>query len=171
MSSPTPLTLIEMAAPAEWMDYNGHMNVAHYTSAVDRAMDVFLNAAGMGEEYMEQEGGSMFVLQQQFHYLREIREGESFEVTGQMLGVDARRLHIFLHLQKPGSGQEAGHGSDQGNGAQFATCELMAIHVNIATRKSAPLPEATRVWLVEKMTQHQALPRPHFAGHKFSLKT
>ncbi|NJN47440.1 MAG: thioesterase-like protein, partial [Candidatus Competibacteraceae bacterium] len=34
---PKPLTLYQDVVPPEWIDYNGHMNVAYYVLAFDRA--------------------------------------------------------------------------------------------------------------------------------------
>ena len=36
----------------EWIDYNGHMNVAYYTLAFDDALDDFLDKIGIGEDYV-----------------------------------------------------------------------------------------------------------------------
>ena len=37
----TPIILPEQKVLKEWLDYNGHMNVAYYTLAFDKALDFF----------------------------------------------------------------------------------------------------------------------------------
>ena len=38
----TPIILPEQKVLKEWLDYNGHMNVAYYTLAFDKSLDIFL---------------------------------------------------------------------------------------------------------------------------------
>ena len=38
----TPIILPEQQVLKEWLDYNGHMNVAFYTLAFDKSLDIFL---------------------------------------------------------------------------------------------------------------------------------
>ncbi|HUF55664.1 MAG TPA: thioesterase family protein, partial [Thermohalobaculum sp.] len=44
-----PVRTAERAVPPEWIDYNGHMNVAYYTMAFDNALDEVYAALGIGE--------------------------------------------------------------------------------------------------------------------------
>ena len=43
----------------EWTDPNGHMNVAYYVLAFDRATDVFYDALGIGWDYVARERAQM----------------------------------------------------------------------------------------------------------------
>ena len=46
MSTPHISTLMEVAP--EWIDYNGHMNMAFYSALFDRAADEFYEQIGLG---------------------------------------------------------------------------------------------------------------------------
>ena len=64
----------------EWIDYNGHMNVAYYTMVFDEALDDFLDEIGIGESYVKTNHNGPYALQANYHYLSELLEGENFRV-------------------------------------------------------------------------------------------
>ena len=47
MTANGPLQLHESVVQPEWIDYNGHMNVAFYVLAFDHATDAFLDHIGL----------------------------------------------------------------------------------------------------------------------------
>ena len=48
----TPIVLPSKKVLAEWIDYNGHMNVVFYTLAFDSSLDFFLEEIlGIGETH------------------------------------------------------------------------------------------------------------------------
>ena len=54
MTTKSPLELYANTVPADWIDYNGHMNVAYYVLAFDQATDEFFDYLGIGNSYVEQ---------------------------------------------------------------------------------------------------------------------
>jgi len=44
----TPVVSPLRTVPAEWIDYNGHMNVGYYSLAFDKGVDVLLDLVGVG---------------------------------------------------------------------------------------------------------------------------
>jgi acyl-CoA thioester hydrolase len=140
-----------------WIDYNGHMNVAYYHLAFDRATDRFLQQIGLGEEYLQQENGSMFALEDHLVYLKELRQGEPFRVTLQLLDFDDKRIHYFLrmlHLEKK---------------FLAATCEHLSIFVDMRQRRSAVMPSRVNEELGRLLGEHRALPRPEEAGRPMGI--
>ncbi len=152
MTEPAPVDLLELNAPAEWMDFNGHMNVASYVMSFDRAMDVFLDRCGLGQAYAEQKAGSVFALQNHIHYLKEVKESERVSITLQMLDVDEKRLHVFLRM------------FNKTHDYLAATSELLAIHVDMAIRSSSAFPQPARQALTAILEKHQQIRRPALAG-------
>ena len=63
MTDAAPLETHRETVRADWVDYNGHMNVAYYVMVFDHATDVFLNGAGLGRDYRENTGSSVFVVE------------------------------------------------------------------------------------------------------------
>ena len=140
-----------------WIDYNGHMNVAYYHLAFDRATDIFLGRLGLGEEYVDREKGSMFALEDHLIYLKELREGEPFRVTLQLLGFDQKRLHYFLRMF---------HGE---KGFLAATCEHLSIFVDMRERRSVPIPLPMKEELQRLEADQRILPRPDEAGRPMGI--
>jgi acyl-CoA thioester hydrolase len=141
-----------------WIDYNGHMNVAYYHMAFDRATDRFLESIGLGETYLRDENGSMFALEDHITYQRELRAGEDFRITLQLLDLDEKRLHYFLRLFRAEGGELA------------ATCEHLSIYVDMATRRSAPIPSGARKKLEALLAEHGTLGRPDEAGRPMRVR-
>jgi acyl-CoA thioester hydrolase len=154
----SPLCLYTGVVPPEWMDYNGHMNVAYYVLAFDQATDAFMDHLGMGQDYRNRENCSAFVVETHVNYQRELVAGDPMRITTQLLGFDSKRLHYFHRLY---------HAT---RGFLSATTELMVIHVDLAGRHSAPMPLAVLDRLGAVMTQHLQLPRPPQSGRVIGVR-
>ncbi len=136
----------------EWVDYNGHMNLAFYVLAFDQATDNFYDQLGIGLDYRETENSSMFTLGINVDYLREVFNGDKLQINTQLLAVDNKRLR-YIHLMY--QGKEA---------KPVAVNECLAIHVDMGSRKSLPFPEKTQQRLNSAMVNHQTLSTPESAG-------
>lgn len=157
MSHNGPLELHRESVRAEWIDYNGHMNVAYYVLAFDHATDAFFDYVGLDESHRDENGGSTFAAESHVCYLREVREGDPLRFTTQLLGYDAKRLHYFHRM----------YHAEQGFLA--ATNELLSLYVDLNTRRVAAMPQAVQARLAELMTTHAVLPRPPEAGRVIAV--
>jgi len=129
----------------EWTDANGHMNVAFYVLAFDRATDTFLQRLGLGWAVLA-EGRSIFTLAMNVDYLNEVFAGELVIIESRLLDYDAKRLHYYHRMTR------------ERDGLLAATNEIVALHVSMATRRSAPFPEATAALARAMKAAHAALP-------------
>jgi acyl-CoA thioester hydrolase len=145
--------------PSAWIDYNGHMNVAYYVLAFDRATDAFLEYLGMGQAYREEQNCSAFVVETHVNYQRELVAGDPMRITTQLLGFDSKRIHYFQRLYQAEK--------------RFlsANSELMVIHVDLAERHSAAMPLAVMDRLGELMTAHIQLRRPLQSGRIMGVRS
>lgn len=158
MSIPAPLTLHREAVQTEWIDYNGHMNVAYYVLAFDHATDALFDFLGVGEAYRRATGCSFFAVRQNIDYLQEVYAGEMLSFETHFLGCDDKRLHFhhaMYHLQK---------------GHLVATTELLALHVNLAARRAAPMSDDARTRAGAAAAAHAILPTPEGVGRRIGLK-
>lgn len=155
----SPLCLYTGVVPPDWIDYNGHMNVAYYVLAFDRTTDAFLDALGMGQEYRERQNCSAFVVEMHVNYQRELVAGDPMRITTQLLGFDSRRIHYFHRLFH----------AEQG--FLSATTELMVIHVDLAKRHNVPMPVPVLDRLSAVQAQHIQLPRPPQSGRVIGVRT
>ena len=141
----------------EWLDGNGHMNVAYYTLVFDHGTDAFLDAIDLGFAYRDRTGKSTFAVEAHVTHQNEIGVGEEVLVTTQLLGHDAKRLHYFHVMHR------------SADGLKLATLEQMSLHVNLATRRVEPMPEDA-LKLLERMAQaHARLPSPPEKGRVIAM--
>ncbi len=158
MTDETPLALFETQVPPEWIDLNGHLNVTYFVRAFDLATDAFMDLVGLGWDYTKQERRSIFMLEAHVTYLGEVTLGERLRVTTQLLDCDAKRIHFFHQMF---------HGTDA---RKAATSEWLAIHVDMASRRSVAVPASARERLSRIMSAHERLPRPEQAGHIIGIR-
>jgi acyl-CoA thioester hydrolase len=152
-----PLTLHHETVRADWIDYNGHMNVAYYVLVFDHATDAVMNSLGIGPAYVAAGQGAMFVVECHVTYDRELTEGDPVVVESQLLDCDAKRVQLFHRMR---------HADE---GFQAATTEIMLVHVDQETRRSAPMPDAARERLDILLRRHATLGRPKEAGRVLAL--
>ncbi len=142
----------------EWMDPNGHMNVAYYVLAFDRATDALYDQLGIGWSYLERERRSLFTLSMNVDYLREVVAGDGISVVSRLIDHDDKCVHYFHEMRHVQGGYLA------------ATSELLAIHVNMATRRSEPFPLDVRKRLTSTRLTHAAAPLPPQVGRKLGIR-
>ena len=141
----------------EWIDINGHMNVAYYVLVFDQAVDVLWAELGITDEYIREARGTTFAVESHVTWQRELREGQPWRVTSQILAYDAKRLHQFQRMYHAGEGWLA------------ATCEWLNLHVDLNSRRVGPWP-ASVLRKLEDFTARQAgLPFPEEAGKRIRV--
>lgn len=147
----------EIVAP-DWVDYNGHMNVAYYVLIFDHATDAFLERIGMDEKLRMETGSSVFVAEAHVTYDNEVMEGEKVYVTSQVLDHDEKRLHLFhsMHNCKDDS--------------LCATNELMILQVNLNTRKVGPFIDHVQDRIRDIYGKHRTLKDPAGKGRVIGIR-
>jgi acyl-CoA thioester hydrolase len=150
--------LHEEVVRPEWVDYNGHMNVAYYVLAFDHATDRFLDRLDLGIGYARRSRHSTFVLESHVRYLREVTLRQRMRFALRLLDADEKRLHYFIEML---GGEER---------FPAATSEQLAIHVDLATRRAAAMPEAARARVAALLERHRALPRPESVGRTIGIR-
>ena len=139
--------------PDEWIDYTGHMMDAYYFLAFTEATEAFLDHVGLGAAYQASTGSGMFTAESHLCFLSSVTAGAALSYQTQLLGHDAKRLHVFHRMT--------------GAGTLAATCELMFLHVSRQHVTPMP-PEAARA--VSALAAGQAaLPRPARAGRRITM--
>jgi acyl-CoA thioester hydrolase len=155
--APAPFLSSVMQIERQWIDYNGHLNMAYYNVMFDRAIDQLWLELGIGPTYMKERHGSTFTAECHVRYLREIHLGDPVQIWVYLLGADEKRLHTFEELR---------HASD---GWLSATSENMTMHVDMEKRKTAPFPPDIRTTIDAVATAHALLPRPEGVGRAIGM--
>ena len=158
MSVSAPLDLHREVVRPEWIDYNGHMNVAYYLLAFDRACDAFLDFVGLDRAFRTRTGGTTFAVDCHLTYQREVSAGDPLRFASWLLGFDDKRIHHFHQMYHAEEGYLA------------ATCEWLSLHVDLGTRRVAPMPAEIGARLSETLRAHEGLERPPEAGRSVALR-
>lgn len=109
--------------PADWADFNGHMNEAYYLVVAARGTDRFLDLIGAGESYAAK-GKGYFTVETHIRYLAEVHVDETLTVRTQLLAAEGKKLHLFHRLSRE-------------DGALAATVETLLLHADLTSRRSS----------------------------------
>jgi len=149
---------LDLRVRPEWIDFNGHMNIAYYVAAFDLATDNFFRIVTPeiwdGDVFL----GGFYCVDLHVTYERELYEDEPLRVTTQLLGVDDKRLHFFHRMYHAAEGHLA------------ATNELLFLCISRETRRATAMEERYRSAWEALWRDHCALPRPPQAGRVMSVK-
>jgi acyl-CoA thioester hydrolase len=154
---PAPFVSSLMRVEPQWIDYNGHLNMAYYNVLFDRAVDETYDMLGIGLDYLKRTNHSTFTAEVHVRYLRELHEGDPVRVTFQLLDYDSKRIHYFEQLLHAEEGWVS------------ATSENMTLHVDMGAKKVAAFPEPVLRALEAMKAAHAALPRPEAAGRRIAM--
>jgi acyl-CoA thioester hydrolase len=152
-----PFVSSVMRVEPQWIDYNGHLNMAYYNVLFDRAVDETYELIGVGTNYVATRRRSVFTAEVHVRYLRELHAGDPVRVTFQLLDYDAKRLHYFEQLFHAEEGWVS------------ATSENLSLHVDMASKKSAPFPREVAARLADMKASHVLLPVPEAAGRRIAM--
>src|SRR5262249_60669750 len=100
---------------------------------------------------------SIYAVETHLCSFKSVRVGERLQSSTQLLGADAKRLHVFHRMTEAGSGDEV------------ATNELMFLHVDIAPERVTPMPADRRSALTALAAEHAPLPAPRSAGRRIAM--
>jgi acyl-CoA thioester hydrolase len=157
LREPTPFSSSVMQIEPQWIDYNGHLNMAYYNVMFDRAIDELWLKLGIGPTYMKERQGSTFTAECHVRYLREIHLGDPVQISILLVGADEKRLHTF---------EEMRHASEAW---LSATSENMTIHIDMTARKTAPFPPDIAARIQAVAEAHAAIPRPDGVGRRIEM--
>ena len=155
------LTTWQGVVDPAWVDYNGHMNDAYYMVAFSYATDGLMAHIGLDAAGRVATGHTMYTLEVHLNYVQEVRVGVPIEVRTHILGVDAKRVHLFHTLHR------------LNDGTLLATNEQMLSNIDAAHvetgPKTAPFFPAVAALLLPLAQAHASLPRPANAGRSIAL--
>lgn len=142
----------------EWIDANGHMNVAYYVLAFDLGVDSLWEEFGITTDYIEQESGSTFAVESHITYQEELVVDDPYFVTAQILAYDDKRIHQFQRLY---------HAEKK---FLAATAEWMNLHVDLKERRVSPWPESILAKLKDYSGRQPDQSYPREAGRQMRIK-
>ncbi len=157
LGQPVPFLSSIMAIEPQWIDYNGHLNMAYYNVLFDRAIDELWLRLGIGPEYMNARHNSTFTAECHVRYVREIHLGDPAQVSIMLVAADDKRLHTIEELR---------HATE---GWLSATSENMTLHMDMEARKVAPFPADISANVQALAEAHRCLVRPDGLGRSIGM--
>lgn len=142
----------------EWIDINGHMNVAYYVLAFDLAVDSLWERFGITSDHIRETKNSTFAVEAHVMYRRELTEGAPYLVTAQILAYDEKRIHQFQRLYHADLGFVA------------ATAEWMNLHVDLGKRRVTPWPAEILDGIRHAVDAQGDAPMPADAGRRMRVE-
>jgi acyl-CoA thioesterase FadM len=151
-----PLALYRTPVEPEWVDYNAHMTESAYLTAAGWASDALFRYIGDDEAYRAA-GHSFYTVETHIHYIQEVSVHEPIHFHTQILGVDAKRVHLIHSML---------HGDDD---RLLCTAEQMLVHVDMNVGRSAPILAEVAAALRAIAAAHAHLPIPSQVGSRMQL--
>lgn len=112
-----------------FIDENGHMNIGDYFRLTSHSLWDDTRDAGVGNDYIDARGLSLFTVEQHIRYLGEMRLGDRFTVHNRFLARTGKAVHAMSFLL------------DQEKSRLACTMEVTWVHVDMATRRAVDLPD------------------------------
>lgn len=142
----------------DWIDYNGHMNVAYYVLAFDLATDAVYERWGIGATQIADTGCSVFTLGMNVDYVAELFKDDPILVTTQLLDWDYKRVHYYHRM------------TQRTTGKLVATNECLGMSIDLESRRSAPFSESVQQILAATHAEHQTVPQPASRGRQLGIR-
>lgn len=141
----------------EYIDANGHLNVGYYGVIFDKASDLPWKEIGtFGRK--ESEGLSVFVLQSQLTFQREMMVGDPMTFSFHFVDHDDKVAHYMMTMK---------HGT---GGWTAATCEQILLCVDLRIRRGRTWPDDILRRLHALKEDHDRRPRPPEIGRPMGVR-
>ena len=120
-----PLIVSEGAVHDDWIDYNGHMNMAYYVQCFEETSDFLLEHMDLGYRYALDEQKGVFVIKCEINYRKEINLHEDFVISLQELICKGKKLIVGLKMMNKES-------------ETIADYRILNLNVDLQSKKSIP---------------------------------
>lgn len=157
MTIAAPFVSRVMAIEKEWIDYNGHLNMAYYNVLFDRATDDAFELMGLGPNYPKERGLTIYTAEVHVCYIQELHLGDQVTGSFQLLDHDQKRLRAYQEIRHV-------------DGWLAATSESLSLHIDMSGPKVAPFPADIEEKVKAMHAAHAALPMPERAGRSIGIQ-
>ena len=107
----------------DWIDYNGHMNMAYYVQCFEESSDFLLEHMDLGYRYAIEEQKGVFVIKCEVNYRKEINLYENFIISLEELVCKGKKLIVGLKMLNE-------------KNEKIADYKILNLNVDLETKKS-----------------------------------
>lgn len=158
MTFPTTYDRFTGAVKSEWIDSNGHMNLAYYIVPFDQAFDVLLGEWDLDWAYTKRTNKGLFAVETHTLYEQELVAGAEVRVHSWVIDVDSKRLHVAHEMYRASDMRRA------------ACTETLGLNVDLENRKVMAWPETQRLAMETAALSHREAGLPEWVGRKVQMR-
>ena len=119
-----PIKVSQGKVKEDWIDYNGHMNMAYYVQCFEESSDFLLEHMDLGYRYAIEEQKGVFVIKCEINYRKEINLDENFIISLEELVCKGKKLIVGLKMLNE-------------NNETIADYKILNLNVDLETKKSS----------------------------------
>ena len=119
-----PIKVSQGTVKEDWIDYNGHMNMAYYVQCFEESSDFLLEHMDLGYRYAIEEQKGVFVIKCEINYRKEINLYENFIISLEELTCKGKKLIVGLKMISE-------------NNETIADYKILNLNVDLETKKSS----------------------------------
>ena len=119
-----PIKVSKGTVKEDWIDYNGHMNMAYYVQCFEESSDFLLEHMDLGYRYAIEEQKGVFVIKCEINYRKEIDLHKNFIISLEELVCKGKKLIVGLKMSNE-------------NNETIAEYKILNLNVDLETKKSS----------------------------------
>ena len=119
-----PIKVSQGTVKEDWIDYNGHMNMAYYVQCFEESSDFLLEHMDLGYRYAMEEQKGVFVIKCEINYIKEINLHKNFIISLEELVFKGKKLIVGLKMLNE-------------NNETIADYKILNLNVDLETKKSS----------------------------------
>ena len=119
-----PIKVSQGKVKEDWIDYNGHMNMAYYVQCFEESSDFLLEHMDLGYRYAIEEQKGVFVIKCEINYRKEINLHENFIISLVELVCKGKKLTVGLKMLNE-------------NNETIADYKILNLNIDLETKKSS----------------------------------
>ena len=129
-----PIKVSQGKVKEDWIDYNGHMNMAYYVQCFEESSDFLLEHMDLGYRYAMEEQKGVFVIKCEINYRKEINLHKNFIISLEELVFKGKKLIVGLKMLNE-------------NNETIADYKILNLNVDLETKKSSTFSPKIRAQL------------------------
>ncbi|QPM89243.1 thioesterase family protein [Pseudooceanicola algae] len=141
----------------DWIDYNGHLNMAFYGVLFDLGLEPFQEDMGLGESYMKAQAHTTYTAEFRIRYLQELHLGARVRSSVRVLDVGPKAYHYAQELIHE-------------DGWIAATGEGISLHIDQAGPRVAAYQPAQKAALEAALASHGDTAVPDWVGAPMRIR-
>jgi len=119
-----PIKVSQGKVKEDWIDYNGHMNMAYFVQCFEESSDFLLEHMDLGYRYAMEEQKGVFVIKCEINYRKEINLHKNFIISLEELVFKGKKLIVGLKMLNE-------------NNETIADYKILNLNVDLETKKSS----------------------------------